>query len=91
MRRWLLIAVLLLAGCSSAPSSATPSPSGPPDSAATPVINAGGSGERLFAVLEPGGDFAQMRNDVVAIVRVNGTARARAAFKLMTSSNFLGA
>jgi hypothetical protein len=81
VRRWLLIAALLLAGCSSAPSSATPSPSGAPDSAASPVTNAGGSGERLFAVLEPGGDFAQMRNDVVAIVRVNGTARARAAFK----------
>ena len=81
MRRWLLIAALLLAGCSSTPSAAKPSPSAAPDSAASPATNAGGSGERLFAVLEPGGDFAQMRNDVTAIVRVNGTARSRAAFR----------
>jgi hypothetical protein len=82
VRRWPVIAALLLAGCSNAPAAAHPSPSSPPDRAGpSPAASAGASGERLFAVLEPGGDFAQMRNDVVAIVRVNGTARARAAFK----------
>ena len=82
MRRLLLIAALLLASCSGTPSAATPSPSSATDRAgASPATSASGSGERLFAVLEPGGDFAQMRNDVAAIVRGNGTAKARAAFK----------
>jgi hypothetical protein len=81
VRRWLIIGTLLLAGCGNVPGSAPrPSASGP-GSAASPAPSSGAAGERLFAVLEPGGDFAQMRNDVVAIVRLNGTAGARATFK----------
>jgi hypothetical protein len=74
--------MLLLAGCGNVPGS-TPRPaaSGAGSAGASPAPSSGAAGERLFAVLEPGGEFAQMRNDVVAIVRVNGTATARATFK----------
>jgi hypothetical protein len=83
VKRWLAIWTLLLAllpGCSSGSTAAHPSPSSASGSGASPTPGAGTSGERLFAVLEPGGDFAQMRNDVVALVRPNGTAKARAVF-----------
>jgi hypothetical protein len=83
VRRWLVLAVLLAAGCGNAPASAShPAPSGGAAGArSSPSADTGPAGETLFAVLEPGGDFAQMRNDVVAIVRPNGVARARATFK----------
>ncbi len=51
--------------------------------AASPAASASGGGsskETLFAVLEPGGDLTAMRDNTVAIVRVNGTARAKARF-----------
>lgn len=37
-------------------------------------------GELLFAALEPGGDLSSMRDTAVAIVRLNGTAAAKASF-----------
>jgi hypothetical protein len=76
-----LLLAPLLAGCSSAPSAAAPSASPRAGAGSSPSPDSASSGERLFAVLEPGGDFAQMRNDVVALVRTNGTAKARAVFK----------
>ena len=82
MRRWPVLAVLLVVGCGSAPAGAarfSASPSADPSGAAREASQA--AAEPLFAVLEPGGDFALMRNDVVAIVRVDGTARAKASFK----------
>jgi hypothetical protein len=81
--RWLVLAVLLLAGCGNAPAGAAhPSPSSRADSSGAGTSSSPQAvAEPLFAVLEPGGDLTQMRNDVVAIVRVNGTARARASFK----------
>lgn len=80
MRRWPVLAILLLLGCSSAPAGAPrPSASSSSDASAREASQAGP--EPLFAVLEPGGDFALMRNDVVAIVRVDGTAKAKASFK----------
>lgn len=60
-------------GGSAGPSAAPANP--------TPSTNAGGSGkELLFAVLEPGGDLTAMRDNTVAIVRTNGTAKAKARF-----------
>jgi hypothetical protein len=48
---------------------------------ATPGATASSApGEPLFAVLEPGGDLTAMRDTAVAIVRLNGTARAKAHF-----------
>jgi hypothetical protein len=76
-----LLVAVVVAGCSGGSTAASPSPSGGAQRAGgSPTPGTGTSGERLFAVLEPGGDFAQMRNDVVAVVRTNGTARARAVF-----------
>jgi hypothetical protein len=77
-----VLAVLLLAGCSSAPAGgARPSASPRSDASGAGRAASQPGAEPLFAVLEPGGDFALMRNDVVAIVKVDGTARAKASFK----------
>ncbi len=49
--------------------------------ASTPAASASASTsnrELLFAVLEPGGDLTSMRDTAVAIVRVDGTAKAKA-------------
>ncbi len=60
-------------GGSASPAPATASPA--------PSASAGGqSRELLFAVLQPGGDLTAMRDNTVAIVRDNGTAKARARF-----------
>jgi len=75
----LAAAVALMMGAmacgNSANTSAHPSPAA---SNPTATVTARGSGEVLFAVLEPGGDLTSMRDTTVAIVRLNGTARARA-------------
>ena len=82
MRRWPVLAVLLVVGCGSAPAGAArPSASSSADASGAAREASQAAAEPLFAVLEPGGDFALMRNDVVAIVRVDGTARAKAGFK----------
>jgi hypothetical protein len=49
-----------------------------PASAPPATANAGPNRELLFAVLEPGGDLTSMRDTAVAIVRVDGTAKAKA-------------
>jgi hypothetical protein len=54
---------------------------GPPPAGASPSASASANAsgrELLFAVLEPGGDLTSMRDSTVAIVRLNGTAKARA-------------
>jgi hypothetical protein len=69
---------LATAGCGNPPSG---SPS-PRNSAGSPAPSAAGSSkELLFAVLEPGGDLTAMRNDAVAIVRLDGTAKSKARFE----------
>lgn len=80
-RRLLLLAALALAGagCGSQPSG-SPTPH-PPASGPSATASADRSGqELLFAVLEPGGDLTSMRDNAVAIVRLNGTAKAKARF-----------
>jgi hypothetical protein len=72
-------AALLALACGSEPGTSA----GPAPATATPAVNAtagGTSREPLFAVLEPGGDLTAMRDNTVAIVRTNGTAKAKARF-----------
>jgi len=72
-------AALVVLGCGNESGGAA-RPSAAP-ATATPSANSGGSGkELLFAVLEPGGDLTAMRDNTVAIVRTNGTAKAKARF-----------
>jgi hypothetical protein len=74
-----LVAALAVLACGNSPGGSA----GPTAAPASPVpsSSAGGSGsEVLFAVLEPGGDLTAMRDNAVAIVRMNGTARAKAHF-----------
>jgi hypothetical protein len=70
---------LAVLACGNQP--ATPAGAAPPTAspgAATP--GAGPAREPLFVALEPGGDLTAMRDSTVAIVRMNGTALARARF-----------
>ena len=72
-------AALAVLGCGNQPGGSA----GPPASTAStaPSAGTGGSGkELLFAALEPGGDLTTMRDNTVAIVRTNGTAKAKARF-----------
>jgi hypothetical protein len=74
---------LVLLACGSQSDGSTKPPAAA--ATATPSANAGGSGkELLFAVLEPGGDLTAMRDNTVAIVRTNGTAKAKARFDART-------
>jgi hypothetical protein len=73
-----LSALLVLACGTQSGGSARPSA---PAASATPSANPGGpTKEPLFAVLEPGGDLTTMKDNTVAIVRANGTAKAKAKF-----------
>jgi hypothetical protein len=75
-----LVAALVLAGaaCGQPNSSAAPRPAAPAPSPSTSAN--GASQELLFAVLEPGGELTSMRDSAVAIVRLNGTAKAKTRF-----------
>jgi hypothetical protein len=81
MRRRLAVAAaatLAVLACGNPPGSSanpTPAPASP-----APSTSATGAGELLFAVLEPGGDLTTMRDNAVAIVRTNGTAKAKTRF-----------
>jgi hypothetical protein len=82
VRRQLAVgaAALALAAACGSPSGGSAGPTAKPASP-TPSSNSGGSSrELLFAVLEPGGDLTAMRDNTVAIVRANGTAKAKARF-----------
>lgn len=93
MRRWVgagaVAALVLSAACGGrAPAAAPRSPAASPAVTAAPPQSAPAtaSKELQFAALEPGGDIAQLRDNAVAIVRVDGTrldgtARAKATFK----------
>jgi hypothetical protein len=71
-------AVTMLA-CGNQPATTTRS-SPPPSTPGSVATGGGASKELLFAVLEPGGDLTAMRDSTVAIVRTDGTAKARARF-----------
>jgi hypothetical protein len=72
-----MLVVAMACGGDSGGSGRTAQPSTAPSAAAS----SGETGrELLFAVLEPGGDLTAMRDNTVAIVRANGTARAKARF-----------
>jgi hypothetical protein len=73
------IGALAVAACGNPPGS----PQAPAHPAASPGATASGgpAGAPLFAVLEPGGELTAMRDNTVAIVRMNGTAAARARFE----------
>jgi hypothetical protein len=79
-RAALLVALILAAACGGPPTSAARSapPGGP-----SPSTSANAN-EILFAALEPGGDLTTMRDTAVAIVRMTGTARAKARFDART-------
>jgi hypothetical protein len=73
------MALIAVTACGSQPSSA----SRPPPAQAEPSPVASGPvahKELLFAVLEPGGELTSMRDTAVAIVHINGTAKAKAHF-----------
>jgi hypothetical protein len=72
-------ATLAVCACGNQPGT-TAGPSSAPASLAPSSSTSGSSKELLFAVLEPGGDLTAMRDNAVAIVRTNGTARAKARF-----------
>ena len=72
-------ATIAMLACGS-PQGTSTKPTAAPASPA-PSASVGGSGkELLFAVLEPGGDPTSMRDNAVAIVRTNGTAKAKMRF-----------
>jgi len=74
------VAVLLAALACGNPAGSSARPTAAPASAA-PSSSTGSSGkEVLFAALEPGGDLTAMRDTAVAIVRTNGTAKAKQHF-----------
>lgn len=77
MRSRLALAALLLVACGNASSSVRPSVTPPVSPSAAASATAGPARELLFAALEPGGDLTQMRNSIVAIVRLDGTAKAK--------------
>lgn len=82
MRRRLVLAaaaLALLAACGDGAGSSA-RPSAAPASPSASAAGGGSSKELLFAVLEPGGDLTAMRDNTVAIVRTNGTAKAKARF-----------
>ena len=69
---------LVVVACGSQPTSSShpgATTTSPPATASTQA-----SRELLFAALEPGGDLTSMRDNVVAIVRQDGTAKARVRF-----------
>ncbi|HSR25494.1 MAG TPA: hypothetical protein VLW53_18210, partial [Candidatus Eisenbacteria bacterium] len=72
-------ALVLLAACGDNPGGST-RPTAAPASPTASAVGGGSSKELLFAVLEPGGDLTAMRDNTVAIVRPNGTAKAKARF-----------
>jgi hypothetical protein len=75
-RAALLVALMLAAACGGPPTSAARSaPPGGPSPSTSANTN-----EILFAALEPGGDLTTMRDTAVAIVRMTGTAKAKARF-----------
>lgn len=72
-------ATLAILACGNPPGNAV-SPTPAAASPAPSSSSAGSGRDLLFAALEPGGDLTAMRDNVVAIVRTNGTAKARARF-----------
>lgn len=82
MNERLAVAVVILlvgAACGGAPTSSSHPRSGA--ASPSPSASAGSSQTQLlFAALEPGGDLTSMRDNAVAIVRLDGTASAKARF-----------
>jgi hypothetical protein len=72
-------ALAILAACGDNPGGSS-RPSAAPASPTASSAGGGSSKELLFAVLEPGGDLTAMRDNTVAIVRMDGTAKAKARF-----------
>jgi hypothetical protein len=72
-------AMLAILACGNSPN--TPARATQPPATPAPSASATGSGELLFAVLEPGGDLTAMKDTAVAIVRTNGIARAKMRFE----------
>ena len=73
------VSMLVIAACGGQPSNANRTAA---QQASPPTISSTNpsGGEVLFAVLEPGGDLTNLRDSSVAIVRVNGVAKAKARF-----------
>lgn len=74
-----VVVMLAVVACGGGPSSpGQAAPAGATPSASASADSAGR--ETLFAALEPGGDLTSLRDNAVAIVRLDGTAKAKARF-----------
>ena len=74
-----VVVMLAIVACGGGPNS----PGQPAPAAARPSASASADPagrEPLFAALEPGGDLTSLRDNAVAIVRLDGTAKAKARF-----------
>jgi hypothetical protein len=74
-----VLAILVIVACGSQPVSSS-HPGGPSAGPSASASSDASRRELLFAALEPGGDLTSMRDNVVAIVREDGTAKGRARF-----------
>jgi len=74
-----VLVIVVATACGSGPSSSS-HPAAPSGSPSPSASNDTSRQELLFAALEPGGDVTSLRDNAVAIVRQDGTARAKARF-----------